>query len=346
MLDQAQVTTSFALQNHLDFLYAAQPRRLAFHAQTLAEFEMWQSTLRLELGRLLGLQGRSHVPGAAEKLQVIERETYIEEKYSLNVGEHSRAPLYVLVPRQPPPFKPILVFHGHDASVQSILGNYPTVESARENLAANNNYAQALAQAGYLVCAIEQRGLGERLTRQTGEAALPRSCRHLAFEYLMRGRTLLGERCWDGMCAIDYVINRPDVQAGTLGCTGHSGGGTTALWLSALGARITTTVVSGYFCSFKDSVLAMPHCECNYVPGVLDLVEMGDLAALIAPRPFCVIHGARDPIFPVPATVAQFGTVRRAYQLHDRVEACSLAIHGGAHAYDHRLSQAWFAQWL
>ncbi|HZY41665.1 MAG TPA: acetylxylan esterase, partial [Anaerolineae bacterium] len=179
-----------------------------------------------------------------------------------------------------------------------------------------------------------------------GEDSLPRSCRHLAFEYLMRGRSLLGERCWDGMCAIDYLCNRPDVQPGVLGCTGHSGGGCTALWLAALDSRITTTVVSGYFCSFKDSVLAMPHCECNYVPGVLDLVEMGDLAALIAPRPFCVVHGARDPIFPVPATVAQFGTVKRAYQLHDKVEACSLAIHGGAHAYDHRLSQAWFVQWL
>jgi hypothetical protein len=93
-------------------------------------------------------------------------------------------------------------------------------------------------------------------------------------------------------------------------------------------------------------VLAMPHCECNYVPGVLDLIEMGDLAALIAPRPLRVVHGARDPIFPVPATVAQFGTVRRAYQLHDRSDACSLAIHDGAHVYDQRLSQTWFAQWL
>jgi dienelactone hydrolase len=348
MLDQALAssTARFALQNHLDFLYAVQPRRLAFHARTLTEFEAWQSTLRQELIRLLGLESRSRLPGVAEKLQVIDRETYVEEKYSLNVGEQIHAPMYVLVPKQASPFKAILVFHGHDASVQAILGNYPDDAAARENLAVDNNYAQALAQAGYLVCAVEQRGLGERLTRQVGENAFPRSCRHLAFEYLMRGRSLLGERCWDGLCAINYLSSRQDVVPGVLGCTGHSGGGCTALWLAAIEERLTTAVVSGYFCSFKDSVLAMPHCECNYVPGVLDLIEMGDLAALIAPRSLRVVHGARDPIFPVPATVAQFGTVRRAYQLHDRSEACSLAIHGGAHAYDQQLSQTWFAQWL
>ena len=94
MLDQAPAssTARFALQNHLDFLYAAQPRRLAFRARTLTEFEVWQSTLRTELMRRLGLEGRSRLPGVAEKLQVIDRETYVEEKYSLNVGEQIHAP--------------------------------------------------------------------------------------------------------------------------------------------------------------------------------------------------------------------------------------------------------------
>lgn len=64
-------------------------------------------------------------------------------------------------------FKPILAFHEHYPSVQYILGDYPDAETAREQLAVDNNYAQTLAQAGYLVCAIEQRGFGERKTRDT-----------------------------------------------------------------------------------------------------------------------------------------------------------------------------------
>lgn len=93
----------------------------------------------------------------------------------------------------------------------------------------------------------------------------------------------------------------PDVIPEQMGGTGHSGGGCTALWLSLLDERITAVVVSGYFNAFKDSIVAMPHCECNYVPGLLSLGEMGDWAALMAPRPFCIVHGQQDAIFPIEA---------------------------------------------
>ncbi len=336
----------FALQPHLDALYAAQAKHTLLQVTTTSEFEQWQSALRTKIRSLLGLGDRPPRALEAERLHSIDRGKYVEEKYSLAVGEQVQTPLYLLLPKCDPPFKPILVFHGHDPSIQAILGNYPDAETARANRAIDNNYGQALAEAGYLVCAVEQRGIGERLTQQTGDDPFPRSCRHLAFEYLLQGRTLLGERCWDGLCAIEYLRSRPDVSVDRLGCTGHSGGGCTALWLAALDERITTLVVSGYFCSFKDSVLAQSHCECNYVPGILELAEMGDLGALIAPRPFRVIHGFRDEIFPARATSAQFACVKHAYRLCGHADACSLTLHDGAHAYHHGLSQAWFAQWL
>jgi hypothetical protein len=104
--------------------------------------------------------------------------------------------------------------------------------------------------------------------------------------------------------------------------------------------------VSGYFCSFNDSILAMRHCECNFVPNILTLVEMGDLAALVAPRPMRALNGETDPIYPAFAARQQFETVTRAYALNNSVERCSLAIHPGAHAYHHQLAQDWFTKWL
>ena len=105
--------------------------------------------------------------------------SYVEEKYSLDVGDGVEAPMYILMPKTEPPYTPILAFHGHDPSVQYILGHYPDEDTAKINYSNHhNNYAQALAEAGYLVCAVEQRRHGERLTAQTNEAA-PRSCRHL-----------------------------------------------------------------------------------------------------------------------------------------------------------------------
>jgi hypothetical protein len=257
--------------------------------------------------------------------------------------------MFVLVPKTDPPHKPVMVFHGHDPSVQYILGNFPNDDTARQQRAVDNSYAQALAQAGYLVCAVEQRGFGERVSDQiviNEEEVFSSSCRHLSFEYLMQGRTMLGERVWDGMIALTWVQRRGDVAPGIMGCTGNSGGGTTTLWLSALDERVTVCVPSCYFCSFKRSILGMRHCECNYVPHILEYAEMGDLAALIAPRPFRAIAGEHDPIYPVAGAREQFETVRRAYALLGAEDRCSLAVHPGAHAYHHALSQDWFGRWF
>ncbi len=326
------------MQPHLDQIYANQPRKFAFTASTLQEYTAWQSAFRAELTRVLGLDQHSPAPIAVEMESVIDRGACLQEKYSLDSGEGVRTPFYLLIPKREPPYRPILVFHGHDPSAQYCLGNYPDPETARANLAVDNNYAIALAEAGYLVGVVEQRGFGERQTDLPKDG---RSCRHLAFFYQMCGRTLLGERIWDGMCAASYLLSRPDVTGG-LGCTGHSGGGTTALWLSALDERISAVVVSGYFSSFRGSILSIEHCECNYVPGMLALAEMGDLACLVAPRPFCAINGQTDEIYPVETAIEQFKTVHRAYTLHHAAHACRLSIHPGGHAYHNGLSKKWF----
>ncbi len=334
----------FSLQRHLDDVYSSNPQKFAFNARTLKDYFVWQTTLRTELSRLLGLQDRPPAALVVQSIRSVDRGAFTEAKLALDVGEGVQAPLYVLIPKQEPPYKPILVFHGHDPSAQYCLGNYPDPETARLNLAADNNYAQALAEAGYLVCVVEQRGMGERLSDQVS-ASTNRSCRHLSFFYQLHGRTLLGERVWDGMCAATWLLSRNDVIGG-LGCTGHSGGGTTALFLAALDGRIATAVVSGYFNSFRGSILAMEHCECNYVPGILGLAELGDIAALTAPRPFCAINGQEDEIFPVAFAHEQFETVRRAYELHNASHACKLSIHSGGHAYHNAISRSWFSEWL
>ncbi len=297
------------------------------------------------LAQLLGIANRPKPPMIAEKLQSADCGSYVEEKYSLDVGDGVEAPMYILVPKTEPPYTPILAFHGHDPSVQYILGHYPDEDTAKINYSNHNNYAQALAEAGYLVCAVEQRGMGERLTAQTNEAA-PRSCRHLAFSYMMQGRTLLGDRCWDGICAVNYLQTRADVCPDILGCTGHSGGGTTALFLTALDPRIMVSVVSGYFCAYHVSILGMPHCECNYVPGLLTLGDIGEIAALIAPRPLCLVNGAKDPIFPAHGAVAQFPIVENAYEKCGHAEACQLFFHAGEHAYHMPTALDWFERWL
>jgi dienelactone hydrolase len=327
----------FALQPHSDALYDDCMRR---------SIPRERDSLRDAFRNILGLAGRSLPPLSAEVIHAIDRPEHTEEKIRLSAGEDVSIPVFVLAPKTRPPFKPVLVFPGHEPGIRYCIGNFPDPETAQIHRTANDNFAEYLAGCGYLVGAVEQRGMGERLAGQAAGGGQKRSCRELSFAYLMMGRTLMGERCWDGMCAASYLLSRPDVTPGGLGATGHSGGGATALWLAALDERIRTAVVSGYFCSFRDSIMSIAHCECNYIPGILNLSEMGGLAALIAPRPLCIIHGRQDPIFPYSGTAREFETVRQAYGRSGVPDACRLAVHPGGHEYRNGPSREWLDRWM
>jgi hypothetical protein len=51
------------------------------------------------------------------------------------------------------------------------------------------------------------------------------------------------------------------------------------------------------------------------VPGLLNLGELNDLAALIAPRPLLVEHGRRDQIFPIARVRETVAKARRAWKV-------------------------------
>lgn len=338
---------SFHLQKHLDELQARDFTRLALRGESQAAFAAWKAELSAELAHCLGLSLRpveKTIP--AVHLSSQQLEGYRKEKFALDAGEGVQIPVYLLTPDGRAPSHTLLVFHGHEPGAGYCMGEYPDQETEKINLARDNDYARRLVRAGYRVAVVEQRGLGERLSDQVNTSAgYPKSCRHLAMAYLQHGRTLLGERCKDGMTVITWLFSLPGVDRRHLGCTGHSGGGATALWLAALDERIGAVLVSGYFSSFAASIMAMEHCECNTVPGISGLAEMGDIAALLAPRLFCALNGRNDPLFPLAGASQQIETVRRAYQLMDAPEACTFHIHAGGHAYHHELSQAWFASW-
>lgn len=337
--------TDFHLQPHLHSLTRQTVGRFALAAQTPAEITLWQAALRAQAETRLGIAGRPAPIPTTVLRERFEREAYTQEHYTLTLDEGITAPMVILIPHTPPPYKAILAFHGHGPGLISILDGGPDEAHHRVQAEREEYFAPALARAGYLVCALEQRGMGERITDQH-DPSRENSCQHLATHYLMHGQTLLGERVRDGIAALTTLQARPDVMAGSLGVTGFSGGGTTALWLAALDERVRVAVIAGAFCGFDQSILAMPHCLCNYVPGIRLDGETGDFAALIAPRPMRLIHGTADPIFPIDGTREQFATVERAYQLFSAAETVSLAEHSGGHVYHQALSEEWFQRWL
>jgi hypothetical protein len=83
----------------------------------------------------------------------------------------------------------------------------------------------------------------------------------------------------------------------------------------------------------------MFHCVCNYVPGLLPVAEMGDIAGLIAPKPLVIVSGREDGIFPLHAAESEFERVRDIYQTMGASDRCHHVIGDGGHRF--YANEAW-----
>ncbi len=342
-----QTRTPFGLDRHLADLYRQHCRREKAPTGNPTAFPAWQQAGRRRVAELLGIADRPRPATVQQELlHSRDRGAFVEEKWTVTSSEGVSIPIYFLVPQGREPLPPVLAFHGHNPSVQYILGNYPDVETERAEKARDGNYAEQLAAAGHMVCAVEQRGFGERTTRSADGTQDANSCRHLAFHYQMLGRTLVGERCRDGMLALDLLRARPEIRGAKVAVTGNSGGGTTTFWLGAIEESLDVVITGCYFCSFADSLMTIRHCECNYVPGAARLFEMGDIASLMAPRPQLFIQGEFDDIFPIAAARQEFNTVQQVYASLDIGDRVQMAIHPTGHAYNIGSALAFLQSWL
>ncbi|MFC0672572.1 acetylxylan esterase [Brachybacterium hainanense] len=182
--------------------------------------------------------------------------------------------------------------------------------------------AHRLVAAGLTVLCPEMESFGRRRS-PAAPASRPyapgdSSCRIDAPRHLLTGTTLLGRRVADAAAAADALRRLPDVDPARVAIAGGSGGGAVALLLAALDEEISAALVATYFCTFEASVLALPHCPCTIVPGLLDpadgpALEMADIGRLIAPRPLILEAGRKDPIFPISATRAEFARLLSAW---------------------------------
>ena len=162
----------------------------------------------------------------------------------------------------------------------------------------------------------------------------------------MLGGSVAGLRVWDGVRAVDYLASMKNADVSRLGVMGISGGGMHAFFSACLDTRIKAAVISGYFCDWRDSILAINHCICNFVPGILKLGELSDLAGLIAPRPLLVESGTRDDIFPIEAVKRAVRKTRRAWEVFGAVKDLQTDYFEGTHQVGGGNAYAFLAEHL
>jgi dienelactone hydrolase len=308
-------------------LASIQPR-FVWDADAIKDPFAYQATFRAALDTTLAsVLSWERADLEMESMGVEQMDGYTRETITFGTRLGLRAFAYILVPNGlTEPYPAIIALPGHGVGVDGMVGVQTEPYHA--------DFAVQCVKHGYVTLALEQFSFGkrrdEKANQQGGGAS---SCVRDSMAALMLGECMTGWRVFDTMRAVDVLMSRPDVRPTRIVTMGISGGGLTSLFTAALDTRIAACMVSGYFNTFRDSILAVDHCPDNYIPGMSQLCEMPDIAALIAPRPFFVEGGTQDTIFPLHALEYAIAHANNIYEGFAAADQFDHEIFEGGHVF-------------
>ncbi len=313
-------------------------RRVAFRAETRAEFETWRRDLRAELRGLSGIDLMESwtCEPLVESDPPEDVGAYTRQRMLLQTTPDYRMPLYVLRPHGPGPFVPMLALHGHGNGMCDVVGVAADDKAAARIRELNYDYAAAAAERGYIVFAPDKRGFGERRDERN-------VCGTLAISALLLGTSVIGMHTLDNMRLIDYIGTRDDCREGSVGCIGLSGGGGGTMWLAAMDERVGAAVISGHLAVYENGEFG---CICNVVPHLLEVADRGEIGGLIAPRPLLVESASEDQCYSRERTLAAYEVTERVYEVAGVPDRIDIDLFEGHHEWSGRKAWDWLERWL
>jgi dienelactone hydrolase len=164
------------------------------------------------------------------------------------------------------------------------------------------------------------------------------------------GQHFLALQIWDGMRTVDYLASRPEVDPDRLGVGGLSFGGTMTTYLAALEPRLKVACISGYVSTVKNDAITMRgkgnFCGAQYMPGLLTIGDIPEVAGLIAPKPLICEMGTEDQCFVIADAKAGFARVKAIYEAAGAGDRIDCDIFEGGHQWSGAKSFPWFEKWL
>jgi dienelactone hydrolase len=245
---------------------------------------------RRELYSLLGDLPDRKRRISAKKRGESGRDGYVLETWELDLNGIEPVPAYLARPSNAKGRLPAVLFnHSHGGGYK--IGKLEFVDG--RSYLQPVPYAKALTDLGYIGLAIDHWVFGER--SHTTEADMFKAM-------LWQGQVLWGMMVYDSIRALDWLLERPDVDPARIATLGISMGSTMAWWLAALDERVKVTVD---ICCLTDfhTLLAKKglslHGVYYYVPGLLEHFTTSQINALIAPRAHLGLAGLQDKLTPV-----------------------------------------------
>ena len=339
-------TSDYSALSRLRQRWDAADRKYSFACRSIDEWSAWRLEFTAALKLLCGYDTMVPADPVPRLTGTREFPDHTRERVEIRTEPGITMPFFVLIPKNmQPPFPAVIALPGHRSGGKLAVAGCREIPEIEETIAVHNyDYGLQLVREGNIVFCPDPRGHGER--QEPGEESrLSASCSRINHMALPLGQTLLGMQVWDVHRLIDYIQTRKECRSGSIACVGFSGGGLQCLWAAALDERISAAVISGYMYGSRDSLLDLSNnCSCNYIPRLWGYADMGDIAALIAPRPLCIESGTDDPLNGhrgLANVYPQTAVISRAYSLLNKGENFRHAVFSGGHRWHGEESIPW-----
>lgn len=215
--------------------------------------------------------------------------------------------------------------------------------------------ARLLARNGFVVLVVDPVSQGERM--QLVDASGKPLTRGGTTEHTLLntqanllGRTLPAEELWDNVRGLDYLLGRPEVDAGRVGCLGNSGGATQTAYLLAYDDRVRAAALCSYVAAGERNLTATgPADGCVMLPGAGAAgLDVADWPIMFAPKPLLLLTGRYDFVDQTDMEAAHADT-RRAYAALGAAEKTDIFTYDDGHgisAPKRAAAVAWLRRWL
>jgi len=291
------------------------PLEMRLTDMSAAECQAFQDKFRTKLKEHLG-PFQPPQSWTTKVLSAVALDRYRRDELLLEAEGHPALPMYLLVPDSARPVRRpcVLALHGHgDFGHHAVAGRDDLPGVAKAIAAANYDYGRQLARRGYLVACPCFTPFGDRLGNR--EAFKQRDpCEDVFLRLMALGRVLMGENLRDALWALNHLLRHEQADFERVACVGLSLGGRMAMLTSAIDSRIRIAAISGALNVMQER-LAQPYsCGAQIIPGLLQLGDVPEIGALIAPRHAVWEMGSRDNLVRPKWAEEAIGRMRLAYR--------------------------------
>lgn len=306
---------------------------------TVAQAEARKQWVRKKLIALLGGLPSYNGPLNARITGRLQNDSYTIEKviYQSLPGFYVTANLYR--PNRPGHYPAVLLQAGH----------------TQEGKPEDQRMAANLALKGFVVLCFDPIGQGEREQTYSRQMDAPLAGWSVP-EHIMAGAEarLIGEGLaryfiWDAKRSLDYLANRPDVDASRMGAAGCSGGGALTTFIGALDPRLKAVIPACYPNSYRLLFAGPdPDPEMGFPRFLVSGLDTADFVEISSPTPW-LIQATEDDYFTPAGAKLVYEEARRWYSIYGAEDKVSFFVGPGPHGMPLVSREAvyrWMIRWL